>query len=266
MQFIIHKGSQEIGGSCVEVFTKSTRILVDFGMPLLDIHNDFEDKNPFETLPITDLVQQVRLPNIKGLYNDDQNAIDGILISHAHPDHYGLIAFARNEIPFYSGEATHEIIELSQICKTGKSLPKTFHYFTAEEPFSIGDITITPYLMDHSAFDAYAFLIEADGKRIFYSGDFRGHGRKKALFTRLIKTPPKDVDYLLMEGTTIGRVKKDIPSEQDIEFDLVQVFKERKGLNVLLTSTKNIDRLVSIYKACKRSGKIMVIDPYTALI
>ena len=42
----------------------------------------------------------------------------------------------------------------------------------------IGPFRITPQLVDHSAFDAYALLVEADGKRVYYSGDFRAHGRK----------------------------------------------------------------------------------------
>jgi ribonuclease J len=33
MKFKIHRGTNEIGGSCVEVRTESARILLDFGMP-----------------------------------------------------------------------------------------------------------------------------------------------------------------------------------------------------------------------------------------
>ena len=36
MNFKIHRGTKEIGGSCVEVWTEKTRILVDFGMPLVE--------------------------------------------------------------------------------------------------------------------------------------------------------------------------------------------------------------------------------------
>jgi ribonuclease J len=73
-------------------------------------------------------------------------------------------------------------------------------------------------LNDHSAFDAYSFLVEADGKSLFYSADFRGHGRKSRLFDQFLKTAPKPVDVLLMEGTTIGRDdgKEVIKSETDL--------------------------------------------------
>jgi ribonuclease J len=49
---------------------------------------------------------------------------------------------------------------------------------------------VTPYLIDHSGFDAVAYLIEADGKRLFYSSDFRGHGRKSMLFDLMLANPP----------------------------------------------------------------------------
>jgi len=37
----------------------------------------------------------------------------------------------------------------------------------------------SPHLVDHSAYDAYALSVEADGQRILYSGDLRAHGRSR---------------------------------------------------------------------------------------
>ena len=51
----------------------------------------------------------------------------------------------------------------------------------------IGGFKVTPYPMDHLAYDAYAFLIEAEGKKVIYSGDFREHGRKRNAFNYLFK-------------------------------------------------------------------------------
>jgi len=118
--------------------------------------------------------------------------------------------------------------------------------------------------MDHSAFDAYAFLIKADGKSIFYSGDFRIHGRKAKVFEWFSHNIEKNVDYLLLEGTTIGRVGGHPLTEADIEKEFVKTFKEGKGINLIYTSGQNIDRLVSIYRACKRTEKILAIDFYIA--
>ena len=53
MKFKIHRGTKEIGGSCVEVWTESTRILIDFGMPLVD-----EYGYDFNFYPYKDMTQQ----------------------------------------------------------------------------------------------------------------------------------------------------------------------------------------------------------------
>jgi ribonuclease J len=35
MKIIIHRGTHEIGGSCVEIQSKKSRILIDIGTPLV---------------------------------------------------------------------------------------------------------------------------------------------------------------------------------------------------------------------------------------
>ena len=85
--------------------------------------------------------------------------------------------------------------------------------------------------MDHSAFDAYALLVEADGKRVYYSGDFRGHGRKAALFEGMVRNPPGNIDVLLMEGTTIGRTgsEEGFATEDDLENEFLRAFRQTRG-------------------------------------
>jgi ribonuclease J len=138
----------------------------------------------------------------------------------------------------------------------------------SETPIELGPFKIIPYLMDHSGYDAYSLMIEADGKRLFYSGDFRMHGRKAKLTEKLIANPPKNIDVLLLEGSSLGRLKshESFPSETDIEKKLVDIFKNAIGLTLVHTSSQNIDRIVSIFRACKKGGKTLVIDLYTAVI
>lgn len=78
--------------------------------------------------------------------------------------------------------------------------------------------------------------------------------------------PPSGIKYLLLEGTTIGQKQKEFLSEKDIEDKLYEIFTRSGKINLVYTSGQNIDRLVSIYKACLRTGKIMVIDVYIAII
>jgi ribonuclease J len=44
----------------------------------------------------------------------------------------------------------------------------------------------------------------------------------------------------------------------------VKTFKETKGINLVFVSGQNIDRLVTIYRACRRCNKMFLIDFYVA--
>jgi ribonuclease J len=250
MRACIHRGAAEIGGSCVEVEASSgERLLIDLGLPL-DSHED-----------------EASLPQISGLVTSDESLL-GILISHAHLDHWGLVPAITESVPIYCGEATERIVAEASYWITGKSIQASGH-FEDGETFALGPFAITPYLADHSAFDAYSILIEANGKRLFYTGDIRAHGRKAALFERLLRTAPRNVDALLMEGTHVGEdgeVIHGMATEAEVEAACVQTFRQTKGLALVSYSAQNIDRLVSVYRAAKQAGRSLVVDIYGASI
>jgi ribonuclease J len=262
LKFTIHRGTQEIGGSCVEVWTDTTRLVIDLGMPLVGLDQSKFESRSIEGQNIDELRQQGILPNIEGLYKGGGTV--SLILSHAHQDHYGLMNYIHDSCPVYLGEATHRLVELTNLVLNKKWSIKNPQHFRSGESFRIGNIDITPFLMDHSAFDAYAFLIEADGNSIFYSGDFRTHGRKAGAIKWLEKKVKPDIDYLLLEGTTIGRSDIRMLSEDEIETEFTRTFKETDGLNLVYSSGQNIDRLVSIYRACIKANKTLAVDFYIA--
>jgi len=266
MHFKVHRGTQEIGGSCVEVWTKKTRIVIDIGMPLVEKDGTEFDFSKYKNNTVSELISKNILPDIDGFYRNTKNLINGILISHPHIDHYGFSNYLHPDIQYYLGEATHKIIELTGTFTPQKNVIENFKYFEKSIPFKIGDITITPFWMDHSAFDSYAFLIESYGKTIFYSGDFREHGRKHKSFKWLMHNAPTNVDYFLIEGTQVKRGNKKDKTESDIENELSEIFSASNQINLVYVSGQNIDRLVSIYRASKRAGKLFVVDVYTATV
>jgi len=266
MKLIIHRGTKEIGGSCVELITDKTRILIDFGMPLVDEKREPFDSNILRGKSITQLKETKVLPDIKGFYRNEPRGIDAILISHSHQDHYGLLDYANPDIPLYMSQGVKAMIEVSNIFIHNKSGEINAKAVKPWKLFKIGDFTVTPYLVDHSGPDALAFLIEANGKRVFYSGDFRAHGRKNILFEKMLQNPPKDIDYLLLEGSMLGREGQLYKDEDAVELRIMKIFKETKNIAFLSCSSQNIDRLVSAYRACLRTGRTFVIDLYTAFI
>ena len=239
MKITIHKGSQEIGGNCIQLSSGNTTILLDAGLPLS---------------PNSDRVDLSRL------------VVDALLVSHPHQDHFGLMGTLPPGTPAYIGRLARSLIDAPQVFIGGERYALDFRDFKAWKPFTIGDFTITPYLVDHSATDAYAFLIEAEGKRLFYSGDLRSHGRKGKLFDSLIQRPVRDIDLLFLEGTMLHRKNDLFPDETAVETLIFETIRGQENISFLLASSQNIDRIVSAYRACKRVGKILVVDIYTAWV
>lgn len=272
MKLIIHRGTREIGGTCVEIKTDQTQILIDFGMPLSDGQGGDFSEQVLENKSIDDLIEKRILYPIKGLYNNSSPQIDAILISHSHKDHYGFLKFAHPDIPVYMSAGAEKLINVLNIFvrKEGRiQLPKMTKIVRDRAPFDIGNLRITPYLTDHSAFDAMSFhvLEITSGKSIFYSGDFRAAGWKEKLFDSFVANPPKSIDCLLMEGTMIEREAGKYPTEQDIMDRMVEILKDTdKKVTFACCSGQNIDRIVTFYKAAKRSKAILVLDPYIACV
>jgi ribonuclease J len=249
MKVCIHRGTQEVGGTCIEIESRGKRIVLDVGLPL-DAENSIKS-----------------LPKVKGFREPDESLL-AVVISHPHQDHYGLAQYLHPDIQVIMGAAAERILKAAALfTPTGATFKHVLH-LKVGSPLSIGPFTITPYLNDHSAYDASSLLIAADGQRLFYSGDFRGHGRKAGCFQQFLKHPPTDVDVLLMEGTTIGRSGSAdrFQTEQELEQDFVEQIRKTKGMVLVWASGQNIDRLVTLFKACRKSGRQLVVDMYTAEI
>ncbi|MBE3108984.1 MAG: MBL fold metallo-hydrolase [Acidobacteria bacterium] len=249
MRVCIHRGTHEIGGTCIEVESQGRRIVLDVGLPL-----DAETAD-------------VPLPPVAGFAEADPSLL-GVVISHPHLDHYGLAHKLPSGTPILIGPAAEKILRAASVFIPGEVHFDNVVHLQDRTPVTLGPFTITPFLMDHSAYDAYAVLVEADGRRLFYSGDLRAHGRKGKLFERLVAHPPENVDVLLMEGSTIGRTGEDneYPTEAELEKRFEQLFAEAKGLSLVWCSGQNIDRLVTIYRAARHVKKQLVVDMYTASV
>jgi len=247
----IHRGAQEVGGNCIELEAGGKRVVLDIGRPLW-----------------ADASDPVPLPSVAGLASGKDRSLLGVVISHAHPDHYGLAGLLPTTVPLLMGAATARILRESQFFTPMGLDGEPADLLADRQPLVVGPFTITPFLVDHSAFDAYALLVEADGRRLFYTGDFRAHGRKAELFERLLRDPPAGIDVLLIEGTRLGRAEneQDPADEADVERQCVEIFRRAEGIVLAAFSMQNIDRLVSVYRAALRADRDLILDLYGAAV
>lgn len=268
MHVTIHRGTHEIGGNCIEIATNSSRIILDIGMPLFN-----QDREPHDTGALrrqtTDQLRQSRvLPNVPGLFDESNSHPDAILLSHAHEDHTGLMGHSHRDIPIYASVGTSKMMLAGARFAGQPILPRERQRnLTSGQPARIGEFTVTPYSVDHSIYGGQAFLIEAAGKAVLYSGDLRLHGRKPGMHRDLVEAVrPLNIDVLLMEGTHIGHPGHRGPNEYDLEEQIVEFILAAPGLVLASFSPQHVDRLVGFVRATKRAGRTFIADAYTAFV
>ena len=246
----IHRGTKQIGGTCIELEQDGARLILDLGLPL-----DAEEATP-------DL-----LPPVDGIHSPDPSLL-GVILSHPHQDHHGLMRLFPASTPIFMGAAAERIIAAAAMFIRGGATLQAAHHLEDGVPLDVGPFRVTPFLIDHSAYDSYALEVQTGGKTLFYSGDLRGHGRKAALFERLVARAPRYVDALLLEGSSIGRLPAGdrFPTEGELEDSLVELAAQTRGAVLVCASAQNIDRVVTVFRAARRSRRVLVIDLYGAVI
>ena len=247
MKLCIHRGTHQIGGIAAEISTASTRILIDMGDELS------LDPN-FVSAPL-------HIPGV----TDANGRCDAVLFTHYHGDHTGQMLCIRPEIPLYAGALAKDIMRLSSAhsWKKDEALCKrieTIRTFSAGVPFLIGDIQITPFSIDHSATDSYLFLIEADGKRVLYTGDFRLHGVRGKTMDKILDRRIGKVDAIITEGTTVSRTDGKTVTEWELQARVRNYLQQYKYVFVLCATT-NLDRIFALARAVPR-GKYCICDDY----
>ncbi|MDE7439485.1 MAG: hypothetical protein K2N23_03155 [Clostridia bacterium] len=245
MQIKIYRGTHQIGGCVTEIKTSNARIIIDMG----------------EELPSANsLSQQFEIDGVT-IGTPDCNAV---LITHYHGDHIGMFEKILPGIPIYAGKTAKQIYGIVQSVlknKLDKGNPErvnTFKEFTVGKPLYFGDIKVTPYTIDHSAFDAYMLLIEAEGKRILHTGDFRMHGARGSKMASVFEKYCKDIDVLITEGTMLSRVKERIITEHELGRQADKLLKENKYVFALCSST-NIDTIAEFYNAAIKNKKPFIV-------
>ncbi len=246
MEVKVIKGTKQIGGCITSIKTRETEIIVDFGEDLDDEARRCLDR---ESL----------LASIEGAA--------AVFITHSHGDHVGLVNMIPSRIRVFMEEMTKRIVEVSAdfgICEPLTRPVETFKLTKGKvESIVVGDIIVTPYIVDHSAYNSCMFLIEGEGKRVLHTGDYRNHGRKGPIFEDTLRAIGQ-VDCLITEGTTLSREDgRHYMSEFALEAKARKLIEKYDQVFVLASST-NIDRIVTFYKA--RGDKSFVMDTFTSAI
>jgi len=234
----------QIGGCITEIeSSKGSRIIIDVG-------SNLPGKTEGEKV------------DVEGITKDCY----GVFVTHYHGDHVGEFDRVDPNATIYMGHIAHEIFYNLQKTLRSKSLRKIerFETFKEQDEIFVGkekEIKVTPYRVDHSAYDAYMFLIEVDGKKILHTGDFRTHGWTGIGVPKVLRAYVRKVDVLICEGTMLSRRSSKRQTEFELSIEAEKLLRKNKNVFVLCSST-NIDTIASFYKAAGKMFKLVVADNY----
>jgi len=203
------------------------------------------------------------------LFDWEKNPIDAVFITHYHGDHMGRIAEIPKHVPIYMGGVARQVMIniYKRLAKRNAEHLEILKILQSDrirevkENTEIKDIpgmVVTPYSVDHSAYDAYMYLVEADGKTALHTGDFRGHGYRGNKMPDVIKyyvhKNGRKVDYLVIEGTMMGDRKNEKTKTEDELLEIATKMFAKNKYAFLVISSTNLDSLSSFYRAARRNG------------
>ena len=179
-------GAQEVGRIAITVKSEKNRVLLDYGAML-----DHEPGFPMHIPP---------------------KDVDGIILSHSHLDHSGAVPifYIQGKKPLYTNRLTAELNQLliSDFIHLSsyylpfeflelKSMMQNSRYLDFNVEQRMGDISFQFKNAGHIP-GSVQTLIEAEGKRLLYTGDFN------IVNTRLLegaKMSYGDLDAVIIEST-----------------------------------------------------------------
>ena len=262
----IYRGVNQIGGVVTEIRKGNHRILIDFGA----------------VLPGADNAEAADDELVKQVFSDRDVKTDAVFFTHYHGDHVGLKNRIPDDIPLFAGRTAIEIMKLIATgvdfvkIKNGKENEIEMPVINRIKPYwrsgaykDFSGIKVMPLVCDHSALDAYMFVIELNSKRILYTGDFRAHGIPgHSTFEKMITQKVGKTDILVTEGTMVSRIAESahnpIRTEAQLRQKAMEIFSSHSE-NVVLVSSTNLDSVMSFYNAVPE-GMAFVCDPYQARI
>ncbi len=285
-------GVNEIGGNKILLKQGNSSVFLDFGVSYR-ASDQFFDFPLLQPTNLDDLLKTGMIPRLPGLYKNaglhplynpqtgiqklegqtEKCEITGILLTHAHQDHYGYLGVVRPDIPIFVSAVTKKMLKLRNTVGGDfrDTLRETSVQSTPEATdFKVGDFRVKRFTVDHSVPGASAFLIYTDSGTVCYTGDLRFHGSNGKLTVEFLEALKKEKPkYLLCEGTRIPSnsepntdetESKVLRSEKDVASKCIDLIKSEKGLVIYDASPADVGRLMVLHEVAKQTNRRLVLD------
>lgn len=280
MNIHIHRGHEQIGGCITEISTDTTRIFIDMGQNLPGVGEPTTKEQ--DAKMVAELFSKDTHKHTAVFYTHAHEDHVGLFyhVPESVPQYISegskQMLLAKYDLIKKSHEIVHNVSKaisanngsskqkkssdlLNEVIQEDKfKLQRIESFITWERPnpksvpmpIKVGDISITPFFNCHSIYDSHMFLIEADSKRIWHTGDYREHGYMGKGLVPTLRKYATDIDVLITEGTMLNREDECI-HEREVSRKMAGVMSAFKYV-VVLASATDIERLAAIKEAANK--------------
>lgn len=275
---MFYGGTNTIGGTIIEVAYQNHRLLFDFGYLASGIKVANGTIKYAKNNRVREFLSLGLVPAIDGLYQskavygtrlrsaeeDDRETI--VCVSHLHLDHSGAMDCVSPTIPVY---LTRESIEMKQTLhwlSESDGLRREYALLPYFQPLQHGEISIEAVPMDHDIPGACGFLIRTPDTTMFYTGDFRLHGRHAEKVWQAVEhVREAGVDCLICEATSCfpdeGTKEFSERSEEDVVSALDSHLRNNaERLVAINLYERNVERFLSCLACAEQNGRQAVVD------
>ena len=206
----------------------------------------------------------VVLPDIRFLEEERHNIV-GLVLTHAHEDHYGAIPDLWpliGRVPIYATPFTAEMLrgKLSEFRMDDDDLPLEVVSFGARR--QIGPFDVEFISMSHSIPEPAALAIRTPLGTVLHTGDWKLDETPLTSAptdeNRLREIGREGVDVLICDST--NAIRDGIsPSEAEVGENLVKLVKQAPACVAVTTFASNVARLGSVAKAAHAAGRELMV-------
>ena len=192
-----------------------------------------------------------------------KHALQGILLTHAHEDHFGALAhlWPRLKAPVYATAFTAYLLR-SKLAEAGLEDDVPIHEVGIGDRFAIGEFDVELMTVTHSIPEPNAVAIRTSVGTVLHSGDWKIDpapviGDPMAE-DKLRALGQEGCDVLVCDSTNVLRDGIS-PSESDVAQGLLDVIKTARQRVAVTTFASNAGRIASIANAARECGREVVL-------
>lgn len=209
-------------------------------------------------LPGVDLV----LPDIRFLASE-RNNLKGIIITHAHEDHYGALndLWPGLNVAVYASPFTAGMLEAKRNYEGDRAdIPITI--FKAGDRINVGPFEIEAVGVNHSIPEPMSLVIRTPLGNLVHTGDWKiddapslGPLTDEARFRAI---GDEGVLALMCDSTNATRDGVS-PSEEEVSEGLRKIIESAEGRVAITTFSSNVGRIRSIAQAANAAGREVLL-------